>query len=169
MFTSWIAVSITDSSFSCICFTDLSWRTPSVDFQPFVLIQFGKLLTARLEHMFHETMMLNVRGLCILTMEGHHHDWGVGEFDAEEGNDDEDGAHWSWRIFRAYSAMKLCAPHMTIAGEDNDWRVSEVETDEQMDSWSQAVWPGSSVSQNPKQPRWQVKDFIFLRTTQNDQ
>ena len=94
-------------------------------------------------------------------MEGHHHDWGVGEFDAEEGNDDEDGDHWSARIFRAFSAMKLCAPHMAIADEDNDWRVSEVEADEQMDSWSQAVWPGSSVSQNPKQPRWQVKDFIF--------
>ena len=71
---SWISVSITWSSFSCKCFTDLSWRTPSVDFQPFVLTQFGKLLNARLEHVFHETMMLNVRELCILTMGGHHHD-----------------------------------------------------------------------------------------------
>ena len=88
MFTSLISVSITGSSFSCKCFTDLSWRTPSVDFQPFVLIQFGKFLNARLEHMLHETMMLNVCGLCILTMEGHHHDCGVDEFDAEEGNDD---------------------------------------------------------------------------------
>ena len=48
--------------------------TLSVDFQPFVLIQFGKFLNACLEHMFQETMMLNIRGLCILATEGHHHD-----------------------------------------------------------------------------------------------